>query len=172
MLVGCPEYDAARYVEHLPHRPPDDRGLPEMGWQMVGSLAALDRSAHTVTLIRNVMGGDDPVGQYREAVGRLEEAATALSRAATFPAVDRPAFDRLPAGDCTFTPEGFMEAVQRAKAHITAGDAFQIVPSRRVAVPFAGEAFAVYRALRLLNPSPYLLCWRQGGLAIPAPRRN
>ncbi len=165
-LVGYLGYDAVRYVEHLPNRPSDDRGLPEMCWQVVGSLAALDRFAHTVTLIRNVVVGDDPAGQYCEAVGRLEQAAAALGRAVGFPAVERPSFGRLPAAECTFTGEGFVEAVRRAKAYIAAGDAFQIVPSLRLAVPFTGDPFAVYRALRLLNPSPYLFFWRHGGLSI------
>ena len=58
-------YDAVRYVEDLPDRPVDDRDLPEMVWQFVGSLAALDRFDQTITLVRNVFTGGDPTADYR-----------------------------------------------------------------------------------------------------------
>ena len=58
-LVGYLGYDTVRYIEHLPNRPLDDRRLPEMSWQAVGSLAAFDRVSQSLTLVRNVLVGDD-----------------------------------------------------------------------------------------------------------------
>ncbi len=73
-LVGYLGYDCIRYVEHLPDQPPDDRHLPEMAWQAVGSLAAFDRAEQSLTLVRNVKIGDDPGGQFDQAQAALDAA--------------------------------------------------------------------------------------------------
>jgi anthranilate synthase component 1 len=159
-LVGYLGYDAVRYVEHLPGRPPDDRALPEMLWQAVGSMAAFDRFTQRVHLIRNVLGGADPAAAYDDAVGRIEAAMEALSAARPRPAAPVPAFAERPAVVASLTPGEYRRAVSLAIDHITAGDAFQIVPSIRFEVDFEGDPFAVYRALRLVNPSPYMFFLR------------
>jgi anthranilate synthase component 1 len=165
-LVGWLGYDAVRYVERLPNRPPDDRGLPEMAWQAVGSLAAIDRFAQTITLIRNVLVGDDPAAAYREAVVRLERAVEELSRGGAGTVRGRPAFAAAPEASASMTREEYQAAVRRAIRYIEAGDAFQVVPSIRLEVPFTGDPFAVYRALRLVNPSPYLFFVRDDSAAV------
>ncbi len=165
-LVGYLAYDAVRYVEHLPDRPPDDRSLPEMIWQVVGSLAALDRFRQTIMLIRNVLVGDDPASDYDAAVTRLERAVADLSEAPPRSVAPRPAFDGIPEAVSTMEQPVFEAAVAKAIRYIEAGDAFQIVPSFRLEVPFAGDPFAVYRALRLVNPSPYMFFLRYEGLCI------
>ena len=155
--VGYLGYDAVRYVEDLPHRPEDDRDLPEMLWQFVGSLAALGRFDQTVTLVRNVFTGGDPTADYAAAVQALEAAAARLS--AAHPYEVRPAPIASANGlslSSTMEREAFEQAVEKAKRYIVQGDAFQIVLSQRLETPFAGDPFAVYRSLRLLNPSPYL----------------
>ena len=78
--VGYLSYDAVRYVERLPNRPTDDRGLPEMLWHFVGSLAAFDRFSHTVTLVRNVFieFADDLEQAYADAVVALQSASQDL----------------------------------------------------------------------------------------------
>ncbi len=154
--VGYLGYDCVRYIENLPNRPVDDRGLPEMLWQFVGSLAALDRFEQTITLVRNVFVGDDPGLQYDRAVGKLEAAVQRLGEGRSYSpggAFDDPA-QVVPVS--TMSRADFEEAVRTAKAHIEAGDAFQVVVSQRLQVPFAGDPLSVYRALRVLNPSPYL----------------
>jgi anthranilate synthase component 1 len=155
--VGYLGYDCVRYVEALPDRPVDDRGLPEMVWQFVGSLAAFDRFDQTITLVRNVFTGEDPPAQYAAAVETLEDAATRLSAGRTYQ--PRPATIPTRSGPSprsTMTRAEFERGVEKAKRLIEAGDAFQIVLSQRLEVPFDGDPFAVYRSLRLLNPSPYL----------------
>jgi anthranilate synthase component 1 len=158
--VGWLGYDAVRYVEHLPNRPPDDRGLPEMSWQFVGSLAAFDRFAQHITLVRNVFVGDDPGTQYEEAVADLEASAAKLGRSSAYS--PRPAAWEADAVPSTSTLDRgrFEDAVRRAKEYILNGDAFQIVVSQRLEVPFEGDTFAVYRALRMVNPSPYMFYLR------------
>ncbi|MCB2222910.1 MAG: chorismate-binding protein [Actinobacteria bacterium] len=165
-LVGYLGYDAVRYVERLPGMPADDRGLPEMAWQAVGTLAAVDRFAQTITLIRNVPTSGGDASGYDDAVARLARAVDALSSPDAGPVRQVPGFDRVPEPVPTPSREEFLAGVERALEHIRAGDAFQVVPSVRFEVPFDGDAFAVYRALRLVNPSPYLFYVRQGGVAI------
>jgi len=155
--VGYLGYDCVRYVEHLPHRPNDDRGLPEMLFQFVGSLAALDRFDQTITLVRNVFTGGDPAEEYANAVRLLESAAQRLSAGRSYPARPAPRPDRtVPAPVSTMDRDGFEQAVGQAKRYIEEGDAFQIVLSQRLEIPFSADSFSVYRSLRLLNPSPYL----------------
>ncbi len=149
--VGYLAYDAVRYVERLPGPPADDRGLPEMVWQFVGSLAAIDRFRQTVTLIRNVYPG----GSYDEAVAALEDAAARLGRPLAYGVRPRtpPA---APEPQANMTREQFEAAVRTAVDHVHAGDVFQVVPSLRLEAPVAADPFAAYRALRLVNPSPFM----------------
>jgi len=155
--VGYLGYDCVRYVEDLPDRPVDDRGIPEMVWYFVGSLAALDRFDQTITLVRNVFTGDEPAAEYAAAVRVLEEAATRLSSGRSYRTRPPPTPTKTgPPPRSTMGRADFEQAVEKAKRYIEHGDAFQIVLSQRLEIPFVGDSFAVYRTLRLLNPSPYL----------------
>ncbi len=164
--VGYLGYDAVRYVEHLPNRPPDDRGLPEMAWQLFRMLAVVDRFRQTIRLVRNVFVAEDPAAQYQTAVSDLTATADRLGEAVAYPARARPSFDGAPPARCNMTQAQFEKAATRAIEYIRAGDAFQIVPSLRLEVDFAGDPFEVYRALRLVNPSPFLFYLRHDGIAI------
>lgn len=164
--VGYLGYDAVRYIEHLPNRPPDDRGLPEMVWQFVGHLAIFDRYRQTVQLVVNVYVRDDPEEQYREAVETLVSLASRLADSVPYVAAARPAFVDRPEATSTFAEEEFERAVTVCIEHIKAGDAFQIVPSLRLEVAFGGDPFDVYRSLRLVNPSPFMFYVRSGDLAL------
>jgi len=164
--VGFLAYDAVRYVEHLPNRPNDDRGLPEMVWQFAGGVAAFDRLRETVTLIWNTYIGDDPEADYRTAIASLGDAIDALSVATPGDAKERPQFDRAVDATSNMSRAEFEAAVGRAVEHIVAGDAFQIVPSIRLEAEYGGDPFAVYRALRLVNPSPFMFLVRTGDLSI------
>lgn len=164
--VGFLGYDMVRYIEKLPDQPADDRNLPEQAWQFVGSIAALDRLRQTTLLIRNVYVGDDPAAQYEEAVEKLQADARRLASGQVSEVRAMPSFGRADFGVSSLSAEQFEAAVERAVEYVYAGDTFQVVPSVRFAVPFDGDAFAVYRALRLLNPSPYMFFVRFDDLAI------
>lgn len=166
-VVGYLGYDCVRYVERLPDRPHDDRGLPEQLWQFVGSLAALDRLSDTIMLIRNVYVGDDPAAQYEGARRQLEEAAARLGTGGDYRPAAVSEFSEAPDGaTINLSRAEYEAAVERAVEYVYAGDVFQVVPSLRVEVPFTGDAFAVYRVLRLINPSPYLFFFRDAELSI------
>ncbi|NND03229.1 MAG: anthranilate synthase component I [Acidimicrobiia bacterium] len=164
--VGYLGYDIVRYIEHLPNRPPDDRELPEMAWQFFGKLAVVDRFRQTIRLVRNVFVGDDLEAAYENAITDLEATAAKLGEATSYGVRRRPDFDSAPEPKANVTREQFESAVRRAIEYIEAGDVFQVLPSIRLEVDFAGDPFEVYRALRLVNPSPFLFFLRHGAIAI------
>lgn len=164
--VGYLAYDAVRHIEHLPNRPVDDRGLPSMVWQFFGLVAAVDRFRDTIHLIRNVFSDGDPGLAYDEAVADLEAAALRLTEAVDYVPQPRPLFAARPEARANMDQAEFENAVLRAKAHIRAGDAFQILPSIRLEVDLEADPFLVYRSLRLVNPSPFMFFVRHDDLAI------
>ncbi|MEZ5176217.1 MAG: chorismate-binding protein [Acidimicrobiia bacterium] len=164
--VGMLAYDTVRYLERLGDGPPDDRGLPESLWQFCGGIAAFDRLRETVTLIRNVFVSDDPDADYTVAVEALSAAAARLADQPPVTVRRRPTFDATPQTTQNLTQAQFEEAVVKAIAHIRAGDAFQVVPSLRFETEFSGDAVSVYRALRLINPSPFMFLVRSGEFAV------
>jgi anthranilate synthase component I len=165
-VVGYLGYDCVRYVEHIPSRPVDDRGLPEMVWQFVGALAAIDRFRQTIVLVRNVFVGEDPGVQYDRAVDLLAADAHRLGGGVHYRAAAAPRPVERPSFTSTFDRPAFEAAVDAAKEYITQGDAFQIVVSQRLETTFEGEAFSVYRALRLVNPSPFLFFVRDSEVTV------
>ena len=164
--VGFLGYDTVRYIEHLENRPEDDRGLPEMLWQFVGGLAAFDRLRDSITLIVNVFVGDDPAADYGNAVATLMSAVDRLASGDGSEVAPRPGFAELPDATANMSQVEFESAVRTAINYIEAGDAFQIVPSIRFETEFSGDTFAVYRALRLVNPSPFMFLVRSGDFSI------
>lgn len=169
-VVGYLSYDTVRYIEHLPNRPPDDRGLPEMLWQFVGSLAAIDHFSQTVTLVRNVFVElvEDLERAYSEAVAGLARAAERLGAAREYvlkPPPDRHLAEQPPTTS-TMDQATFEAGVKTVKEYIRQGDAYQVVLSQRLETPFEGDSFSVYRALRLINPSPFMFFVRHTGLSV------
>lgn len=165
-LVGYLGYDCVRYIELLPDKPTDDRGLPEMVWQAVGALAAFDRFEQTITLVRNVYVGSDPSAQYGQALAALAADAAQLGKSHPYRIATKPANVGPTSLSSTMSQAAFESSVRSAKDSIRRGDAFQIVISQRLETPFSGDPFAVYRALRLINPSPYLFFIRHPEVSV------
>jgi anthranilate synthase component 1 len=163
-VVGYLGYDIVREVERLPNVPPDDLGLPDAVLSVIGQLAVFDHWRQRVTLIENVMVPDgstdaDLDDAYDEAVRRIDVLAADGSRLLDEPVVPPPApDDPLPAVTSNMGRRAYCDAVEVAKEHILAGDAFQIVLSQRFDLDggLDAEPFDVYRVLRQINPSPYM----------------
>jgi anthranilate synthase component 1 len=102
---------------------------------------------------------------WAQAQARLAEAEAALDRPLPHPAPPV-MLPELPAPASNFSRQGFIDAVGRCKDYITAGDAFQIVIAQRFSTPFALPPFALYRALRRINPAPFLFFLDFGGFAV------
>jgi anthranilate synthase component 1 len=161
-VVGYLGYDVVREVENLPEVPSDDLGFPDAVLEVIGQLAAFDHWRQRVVLVDNVVvepGWDEEQSEaaYRSAGDRLAILAADCFRSAAGVPVGAP--DGLaPPAACrrTMSSDEYMAAVVTAKEHITRGDIFQVVLSQRFDLDLGAEPFEVYRALRLLNPSPYL----------------
>jgi anthranilate synthase component I len=139
--VGYISYDWVSQLEPvpLPAPHPQDAAIPTLRFMLASTVIAFDHVRRTLSVI----------GETGE-VERVVEALRALPGAE--PGPQRPAGE----AETEVTRERYMESVERAKQHIAAGDAFQIVPSQRVRRATGASPFAVYRALRAVNPSPYM----------------
>ncbi len=160
-VVGYLGYDVVREVEHLPAVPPDDQGHPDAALVVIGQLAAFDHWRQRVVLIDNVLvepgwGAPELAAAYRAAGHRV--AALAADCFAAPPQAPVPAPDGAAPAAATrrMSRQGYTDAVRAAQEYVTAGDIFQVVLSQRYDVALGAPPFEVYRALRLLNPSPYL----------------
>jgi anthranilate synthase component 1 len=166
-LFGFLGYDMVRQIERLPEKNANVLGIPDAVMFRPTLVAVFDHVRDTLMLVTPVWPepGLDPKAAWELAQARLDEAEAALDRPLPRPAPPA-ALPALPAPASNFTRAGFIAAVGKAKEYIAAGDAFQIVPSQRFSVPFALPPFALYRALRRLNPAPYLFFLDLGGFAL------
>jgi anthranilate synthase component I len=107
-------------------------------------------------VLANVLVGDDPEAAYAEAVAGSEALVARLSTPASAPPVSPPEARRVTDARSNMAPEDYLAAVATGKEHIAAGDVFQVVPSQRFSLDTDVDPFAVYRVLRIINPSPYM----------------
>ncbi|GAN99007.1 anthranilate/para-aminobenzoate synthase component I [Komagataeibacter xylinus NBRC 13693] len=156
-VFGYLGYDMIRQVEHLPDMPADDLGLPEGIMIRPGLFAIFDTVRDELLLAAPLRptAGQAPEAIWDAAQDRLQQARAALSTPVELP--DGPVGDMpAPVPQSTMTREEFCAVVRRLQDYIAAGDAFQIVPSQRFSAPFSLPPFALYRALRRINPAPFL----------------
>jgi anthranilate synthase component 1 len=166
-LFGYLGYDMVRLIERLPATNPDVLGIPDAVLTRPTLMAVFDHVRDTLTLCAPVWPGAEPQAAWEAAQARLDEAEAALDR--PVPRAAPPAsLPAQPAPESNFTEAGYIAAVERAKEYIRAGDAFQIVPAQRFSAPFALPPFALYRALRRINPAPFLVFGDFGGFSVVA----
>jgi anthranilate synthase component 1 len=158
--VGYLTYDAIRLFENIPDRHPDD-GAVLASFSFYKSLAAFDHVRQRIVLIACAEPGSRAAyDRARETLDRLEDDLRWERRPdGPVRASDLPGLD-LGQG------EAYRETVARAKEHIAAGDIFQVVLSRQQTVDCGFDPFHVYRALRMVNPSPYMYFLKDGESAI------
>jgi anthranilate synthase component 1 len=164
--VGCVGYDAVRYLEpeKLSQGPADDRGLPDMHMQLYHDVIAFDHAQKSVLVITHIRMDEHATAEAARAAGerRLGELVDRLvtpvpPRQAELHVGDvdlKSAPPKLPTS--TMGDGGYQRAVEACKRYIAAGDCFQIVPSQRFEVATVADPFDIYRALRVVNPSPYM----------------
>ena len=160
--VGYFGYDLVRRLERLGDAPPDDQGLPTAVFMFSDVVVAVDNLYGRAKVITTIEIGSDSSpgaleGLYENAVAKLVETVERLrSRAAPKPLDLAPARLAEPGFTSNFEKPAFIEGVRRIKEYIAAGDAFQVVLSQRLATRFEEHPFQLYRAIRTINPSPYL----------------
>lgn len=163
--VGYLGYDVVRYIERLPNPPPDDLGLPDAVVLFTDTVVAIDNLFGRARIIALAeipaspspeSGLGDLEAAYDDAVDRIESIVARLHDRPAPPPLELGPADHDPDFRSSYTRGTFEQHVERIRAYIAAGDAFQVVLSQRLTVPLEADPFDLYRALRSLNPSPYL----------------
>ena len=187
--VGYFGYDTVRFVEHLPDSPPDDRQLPDISLDFYDSVVVFDHVSRTVSVTAHVLRLDDSAddaaweARYQSAGRRIDQIFARLAVPKEIPPADAPAggvlsrgFDRsnfdpvtVPGAEDENLQDAatkFYEMVRRCKEYIAAGDIFQVVVSQRFETTTFASPISIYRALRLVNPSPYMFLLRTNGTCL------
>jgi anthranilate synthase component 1 len=163
--VGFVSYDLVRQLERLPQQAKDDLGMPDAVFMLFDRLLAFDHLRHEIHIIAAAdVRRQSPARAYAEAVRDIERIERQLASGLPRPA--RKPTARTIQPHANMTKAQFLAAVRRAKEYIAAGDAFQIVLSQRFDFPMQQTPFDVYRALRRVNPSPYMSFLRMGALHV------
>ena len=164
--VGFAAYDTVRYLESekLSESPPDDRHLPDLEMGLYRQVVAFDHVQKTILAITHVLIEEHDSINTAYEVGQLEldELVARLETPVTDGHPELAAADvhlnspppPLPVSNMGLG--GYQKAVLAAKDYIAAGDIFQVVPSQRFELATSADPFDIYRALRIVNPSPYM----------------
>ena len=161
--VGYAGYDTVRYSEDLPNPPQDDRKLPDMSFAFYDRMVIFDQIQKTILVVAfaDVRNGN-LAAAYQAACERVDSVCEQLSR----PTDELRLTDISLTGDpqlpfrSNFTRDGYETAVEKCKEYIKAGDIFQVVLSQRLELETKAQPTDIYRALRVVNPSPYMFLLR------------
>ena len=156
-IFGYMGYDTVRLIEHLPATKPDQLGLPDSILVRPTLIVIFDTVKDEITVVTPVRPtpGFSAKAAYSRAADRLNVVIERLDQ--PLPHVsDLEAEAAHPEAEPSVTQAAYMEKVARAKEYIAAGDIFQVVLSQRFEAPFTLPSFSLYRALRRVNPSPFL----------------
>ena len=167
-MVGYMAYDMVRLMERLPDSNPDVIGTPDGLFLRPTIMAIFDNIEDVVTVVTPVRPADgvDAPAAYDAAAGRIAAVVADLERSLPHRAENIATEVAAVEPTSNMTRERYHAMVEQAKAYIMAGDIFQVVPSQRFSVPFTLPPFALYRALRRLNPSPFLFFLNFGDFAV------
>jgi len=152
--VGYLSYDIVRHIERLPDTARNELDLPDAMFLLTDTVIAFDHVKHRALVIANAQVEDNPRAAYDGAMARIERLVARLNQPmpAPTPASSRNGHNL----ESNVSPEQYAQMVERAKEYIAAGDIFQVVLSQRFGRETHADAFSIYRALRRLNPSPYM----------------
>jgi anthranilate synthase component 1 len=154
--IGYFAYDMVRLIENIPSTGLDDLGLDDCVMMFYLGLIVFDHVRHRVWVIRNVFTGGK--GSLREKYDAAVREIRSVRRKLEGPLPEQrraPRRGKLRVRSNMTRPQ-YLAAVRKAKAYIRAGDIFQVVPSQRFSAQTSADPFEIYRALRVVNPSPYL----------------
>jgi anthranilate synthase component 1 len=170
-VVGYLGYDVIRYIERLPNAPSDDLGLPDAVLLFTDVVLAIDNVfGHAMAIACAHLQGTENDEQLRAHYERaLHDVANSSQRLQAAHAVQPLRVHEqkeVAAFDSSFARGDFESAVERIRAYIAAGDAFQVVLSQRLSTPLTASPFELYRVLRAVNPSPYLYLLELDGIAL------
>jgi anthranilate synthase component 1 len=162
--VGYLGYDLVRDLERIQDLGKPGLSIPDLNFMITDSLLIFDSFTHKIKVVSNVhLQGQTLESAYKEATGKIEQI---IARLQIRPDVEHQHPSSVPSTDIqsNLSQYEFEKLVMRAKDYIRNGDVFQIVLSQRFEVPVQVDPFQIYRALRLINPSPYMYYLRFGDL--------
>ncbi len=165
--VGYFGYDLVRQSEKLPSLTADDLGLDDFHVMYFSTILAFDHLRHRIHIIANILNPDGTRSLetgYRDALLRIEQVEKRLTAPISLPPPAPSA--ALPEPVSNLTASRYYENVEKAKSYIRAGDIFQVVLSQRLAMKITCDPFDIYRALRFINPSPYMIFLRMDRLSL------
>lgn len=166
-LVGFFGYDMVRFVEEIPDKNPDDLGLPDSVFMLTDTLLIFDHVDHKIKVVSNVHVTGSAGAAYDKAVRKIDGIVRELKRPLTGPAAqDSDKNVPLYQVKSNFTRKKFEDIVRKTKEYIRKGDIIQAVLSRRLDIPIRCHPFQIYRALRSINPSPYMYYLKLGDFFI------
>ncbi|MEA1996143.1 MAG: anthranilate synthase component I [Gemmatimonadota bacterium] len=168
-LVGYFSYDSVRYFEEIPCTKPDPLGFPDCFLMAADRVIVFDHVKHTLYVIVSAFIEDDidPALVYEESCEKLRWIVRRINEIVLVPQHisiegSGPGLET----SSNTTQEEFEEMVRRSKEYIRKGDIFQVVLSQRLCTEIKGDPFDVYRALRRVNPSPYMFYLKFGDLKV------
>lgn len=162
--VGYIGYDAVRWFEKVPDKNPDDLNIDEAVMMFYSRLLVFDHVRHQIHLIANIFTNgktEGLEGEYQRAIDDIESMEAHLEDA--IEPLPRTELKEPVKVRSNMTKGEFEQAVVKAKEYIAAGDIFQVVLSQRFEVALSAHPFEVYRALRVVNPSPYMFFLKMDG---------
>jgi anthranilate synthase component 1 len=154
-MVGYLSYEVARYFERLPCPDQDPQGLPESVLMLADTLLVFDHITHKIKVVSHVHLDGDVDTAYRETICKIDDLVDRLEQSIHSKSLKNAPPNKSEVSS-NFSPAEFETIVSQAKEYIYAGDIIQAVLSQRLARPTYANPFAIYRALRSVNPSPYM----------------
>lgn len=171
--VGFISYDMVRFFETLPDSTVDDLHLPDCTFIFTDTLLIFDHVRHRIRVVCNVRIDGQPESAYENAIRKIDALIERLRASSPGPlhnAAGGSLSPRAPAAEqpvtSNFTQAEFEDAVRKCKGYIAAGDVIQVVLSQRFETKVSADPFDVYRALRSLNPSPYMYYLSYGDMKL------
>ncbi|MFN8446247.1 MAG: anthranilate synthase component I [Caldilineaceae bacterium] len=153
-VVGYFGYDLVRFMERLPATAQRVVEVPDMLMMFADNIVAFDHLRHKLIIMAQMRIEQNLIAAYADAVARIDKIIADL-RKPLIPPQPKECISQEP-WRSNFTTEEFTQNVLKAKEYIAAGDIFQVVLSQRLTRKTEADPFTIYRALRMLNPSPYM----------------
>jgi anthranilate synthase component 1 len=163
--VGYLSYDCIRWFEPTISAPPkDELGIPDMFFMVTEAVVAFDHRRRRIRIVANAFPEkENPSAAYEAACERIRGILESLSKPLTFEPIFTESMPTAAPSSSNTTREEYHAMVHRAHEYIRSGDIFQIVLAQRFETDFSDDALDLYRALRFVNPSPYMFCLRCPG---------
>lgn len=165
--VGFLSYEMVRFFEPtVPLARKDDLDLPDAYFVVSDTLVIFDHLTRKLKILVNAFVEGDAGEVYDAAVARIARVEAALEKPVAAPVMEPPGEMAPVEPEVNMTQADYVRMTEAMQEYIRAGDIFQVVPSQRFAVPYAGDPIMLYRALRHVNPSPYMFCIKFGDIAL------